>query len=398
MSRSFNHTLLGVSAAIILVVLFGGLGPAGVSASQSDGAYRQMGVYEEVLHKIQTDYVTDPNIQNVTTGALHGMLESLDPDSSYLTPADYANYLQHEHEGVAQVGMDVSKRYGYGSVISVIPGSPADKAHIEDGDLIESIGGHSTREMSVAMIRLLLEGKPGTSVTFELVRHLKPEPDEVALTRAAVTPPALFQQQYENSSILYLKPIVLTKERVDEIVARLHEMPKDGNRKVLLDLRDVAEGDPQQGIRLANAFLQSGTIASLQGQTVPTQTFSAESSKFVTSAPLAVLVNHGTAGAAEIVAAAVLDDKRGDVVGDRTFGEGGQQKTFTMPDGSALLLTVAKYESPSGKKIEDVAVTPNVSVSQSLEETPSENENNPQEPRTDDQLNKALQILKQKNA
>jgi len=170
-----------------------------------------MGVYEEVLHKIQTDYVTDPNIQNVTTGALHGMLESLDPDSSYLTPADYANYLQHEHEGVAQVGMDVSKRYGYGSVISVIPGSPADKAHIEDGDLIESIGGHSTREMSVAMIRLLLEGKPGTSVTFELVRHLKPEPDEVALTRAAVTPPALFQQQYENSSILYLKPIVLTK-------------------------------------------------------------------------------------------------------------------------------------------------------------------------------------------
>jgi carboxyl-terminal processing protease len=398
MSRSFNHTLLGVSAAIILVVLFGGLGPAGVSASQSDGAYRQMGVYEEVLHKIQTDYVTDPNIQNVTTGALHGMLESLDPDSSYLTPADYANYLQHEHEGVAQVGMDVSKRYGYGSVISVIPGSPADKAHIEDGDLIESIGGHSTREMSVAMIRLLLEGKPGTSVTFELVRHLKPEPDEVALTRAAVTPPALFQQQYENSSILYLKPVVLTKERVDEIVARLHEMPKDGNRKVLLDLRDVAEGDPQQGIRLANAFLQSGTIASLQGQTVPTQTFSAESSKFVTSAPLAVLVNHGTAGAAEIVAAAVLDDKRGDVVGDRTFGEGGQQKTFTMPDGSALLLTVAKYESPSGKKIEDVAVTPNVSVSQSLEETPSENENNPQEPRTDDQLNKALQILKQKNA
>ena len=398
MSRSFNHTLLGVSAAIILVVLFGGLGPAGVSASQSDGAYRQMGVYEEVLHKIQTDYVTDPNIQNVTTGALHGMLESLDPDSSYLTPADYANYLQHEHEGVAQVGMDVSKRYGYGSVISVIPGSPADKAHIEDGDLIEAIGGHSTREMSVAMIRLLLEGKPGTSVTFELVRHLKPEPDEVALTRAAVTPPALFQQQYENSSILYLKPIVLTKERVDEIVARLHEMPKDGNRKVLLDLRDVAEGDPQQGIRLANAFLQSGTIASLQGQTVPTQTFSAESSKFVTSAPLAVLVNHGTAGAAEIVAAAILDDKRGDVVGDRTFGEGGQQRTFTMPDGSALLLTVAKYESPSGKKIEDVAVTPNVAVSQSLEETPSENENNPQEPRTDDQLNKALQILKQKNA
>jgi carboxyl-terminal processing protease len=378
-------------------VLFGGFGPAGVNASQSDGAYRQMGVYEEVLHKIQTDYVTDPNIQNVTTGALHGLLESLDPDSSYLTQAEYANYLEHQHEGQAQVGMDVSKRYGYGSVISVIPGSPAEKAHVEDGDLIESINGHSTREMSVAMIRLLLEGKPGSSLSFQLVRHLKPEPDDITLTRAAVTPPSLFQQQYENSSILYLRPVVLTHERVDEIVARLHEMGKNGNRKVLLDLRDVAEGDPQQGIRLANAFLQGGTIAMLQGQTVPTETFKADTSKFVTAAPLVVLVNHGTAGAAELVAAAILDDKRGDLVGDRTFGEGAEQKTFTMPDGSALMLTIAKYQSPSGKKIEDEAVIPNIAVNQTAEEAP-EAESNPQEPRTDDQLNKALEILKQKNA
>jgi carboxyl-terminal processing protease len=397
MPKSFNHTILGVSIVIILVVLFGGFGPAGVNASQSDGAYRQMGVYEEVLHKIQTDYVTDPNIQNVTTGALHGLLESLDPDSSYLTQAEYANYLEHQHEGQAQVGMDVSKRYGYGSVISVIPGSPAEKAHVEDGDLIESINGHSTREMSVAMIRLLLEGKPGTSLSFQLVRHLKPEPDDITLTRAAVTPPSLFQQQYENSSILYLRPVVLTRERVDEIVARLHEMGKNGNRKVLLDLRDVAEGDPQQGIRLANAFLQGGTIAMLQGQTVPTETFKADTSKFVTAAPLVVLVNHGTAGAAELVAAAILDDKRGDLVGDRTFGEGAEQKTFTMPDGSALMLTIAKYQSPSGKKIEDEAVTPNIAVNQTAEEVP-EAESNPQEPRTDDQLNKALEILKQKNA
>src|SRR5579875_3099392 len=161
MSRSFRHAILGISIALILVVLLGGFGPAGVSASQSDGAYRQMGVYEEVLHKIQTDYVTDPNIQNVTTGALHGLLESLDADSSYLTQSEYATYVAHQHEGQAQVGMEVSKRFGYGSVISVIPGSPAAQAHVGDGDLIESIGGQSTRDMSPAMIRLLLEGKAG---------------------------------------------------------------------------------------------------------------------------------------------------------------------------------------------------------------------------------------------
>jgi carboxyl-terminal processing protease len=399
MSRSFSRTVLAISAALILVALFGGFGPAGVSASQSDGAYRQMGVYEEVLHKIQTDYVTDPNIQNVTTGALHGLLESLDADSSYLTQPEYTTYLAHQHEGQAQVGMDVSKRYGYGSVVSVIPGSPAAAAHIEDGDLIESIAGKSTREMSVAMIRLLLEGKPGTPVTFQLVRPRKPEPDDITLTRATIVDPSLGEQQYENQSILYLKPVVLTRERVDEIVARLRDMPKDNNKKVLLDLRDVAEGDPQQGIRLANAFVKSGTIASLQGQTVPTQTFSADTAKFVTAAPLVVLVNHGTAGAAELAAAAILDNKRGDVVGDRTFGEGAEQKLFTLPDGSALLLTIAKYESPSGKKIQDDAVVPNVQVSENIDQLLGQPDNtSPAEPRTDDQLNKALDLLKLKNA
>ncbi|MGA8528365.1 MAG: S41 family peptidase [Acidobacteriaceae bacterium] len=399
MPRSFNRAILLLSIAIIVAVIFGGFGPAGVSATQSDGAYREMGVYEEVLHKIQTDYVTQPNIQNVTTGALHGLLESLDADSSYLTASEYATYQAHQHEGVAQVGMEVSKRYGYGSVVTVIPGSPADKEHIADGDLIEAIGGQSTREMSVAMIRLLLEGKPGTTVTFDLVRPRKPEPDSITLTRTAIDLPPLGEQQYENSSILYLKPVALTRDRVDELVGRLKAMGKNNNKKVLLDLRDVAGGDPQQGIRLANAFLQSGTIAMLQGQTVPTETFKAESSKFVTGAPLVVLVNHGTAGAAEIVAGAILDNKRGDVVGDRTFGEGAQEKTFTLPDGSALLLTVAKYESPSGKKIEDVAVTPNVPVVPSAEQLFDEEENAaPQGPRTDDQLNKALEILKQKNA
>lgn len=396
MSRAFRHTILGISIVIILVVLLGGFGPAGVNASQSDGAYRQMGVYEEVLHKIQTDYVTDPNIEAVTTGALHGLLESLDADSSYLTKSEYATYLAHQHEGQAQVGMEVSKRYGYGSVVAVIPGSPADKAHIQDGDLIDAIGGKSTRDMSPAMIRLLLEGKPDTPVSFELVRPRKPEPDDITLTRTMVTPPALGEQEYDGNSVLYLKPVILTRERVDEAVARLRQMPKEGNKKVVLDLRDTAEGDPQQGIRLANAFLQSGTIASLQGQTVPAQIFTADSSKFVTAAPLVILVNHGTAGAAELVAAAVLDNHRGDLVGGRTFGEGTEQKTFLLPDGAALLLTVAKYESPSGIKIEDQAVTPNMPVAESQPDdlvpqaAPVQHQ--------DDQLNKALAILSQKSA
>lgn len=398
MSRSFHRAILGISIAVILVVLLGGFGPAGVSADQSDGAYVQMGVYEDVLHKIQTDYVTQPNIEDVTNGALHGLLESLDAESSYLSQTEYATYLEHQHEGQAGTGLEVSKRYGYGSVVAVIPGSPADKAHINDGDLIEAIGGKSTRLMSLAMIRLLLEGKAGTTVSFALVRPGKTQPDNITLTRAAINPPPVDVEQ-KDGGVLYVKPYLLSRDRVDEIVSRLRAMPKNGESKVLLDLRDVAEGDTQQGIRLANAFLKSGTITMLAGQTVETQTFAADPSKCVTSAPVVVLVNGGTAGAAEIAAGAILDNKRGDLVGTRTFGQGGELKTFPLPDGAALLLTVAKYETPDGQKIEDSAITPNVPVSEGSEDDlVPETQPNANEQRPDDQLNKALEILKAKTA
>ncbi|HVW78496.1 MAG TPA: S41 family peptidase [Alloacidobacterium sp.] len=404
MSKGFKRAILGISVLLVVVVFLGGFGLSGVRAgTQSDGAYRQMGVYEEVLHKIQSDYVVEPNIGDVTSGALHGLLESLDPDSSYLTPAEYASYKSRAGEGTAQVGLNVSKRSGYATVVSVMPGSPAEREQIQDGDVIVAIGDQPTSKMSLAMIRLLLAGKPGTDVTFSLVRlnRGRSEPDKLTLTRTTVAVPNMSEQEYENSSILYLKPVVLTKERVDDIESRLRAMSKDGNKKVILDLRDVVQGDEAQAVRLANAFLQSGTIASLEGQKVAKQTFTADPSKFITSAPLAVLVNHGTAGPGELVAAAILDNKRGDVVGDRTFGEGSVQKTIELPDGAAVILSVAKYESPSGKKIQDEAVTPNVIVGPNIDQylaQTDETEPNAQKPQTDDQLNKALDILKQKAA
>src|SRR5690348_4411823 len=236
MSKSFKRTIFGISVVLVGIVFLGEFLAGGVSAAtQSDGVYKQMGVYEEVLHKIQSDYVTEPNMRTVTVGALHGLLESLDADSSYFTPAEFAAYKAHQNEGKAQVGLDVSKRFGYATVVSVVPGSPADtQAHINDGDMIESIGGKTTRLMSLAMIRLQLEGKPGTDVKFGLIRPGgKPEPQEITLTRTQVVHPPLQVQQYENSTILYLKPGVLTRARVDQAEARLRAMPKDGNTKVL---------------------------------------------------------------------------------------------------------------------------------------------------------------------
>src|SRR6201996_924132 len=397
MSRTFKRAVFAVSILLVALVFLGGMGPSRVRAdSQQDGAYPEMEVYSEVLKKVQTDYVVDPNMTKVTVGALHGLLESLDPNSSYLTPEEYNAYKQHTNEGVAQVGLNISKRYGYATVVSVEPGSPAEKEQIEDGDIVEAIEGHSTRELSLVMIRMLLEGKPGSNVTFSLVRPRKAEPDKITLTRTVSPAPPLGLTEYESNSILYLKPGVLNKERVNEIATRLKEMKKNGNKKVLLDLRDVAEGDEDQGVRLANFFIEAGTIATLSGQKYPYEAFNADTSKFITAAPLVVLVNHGTSGPGEGGAAAGVAHQRGDVVGDRTFGEGSVQKTMELPDGAALILSVAKYASPLGKKIQDEAVTPNIVVANN--QNNNDDQAGEKTPKPDDQLTKALNILKQKSA
>ena len=398
MSRLFKRSVFVLSVAIFAALGLGfGLGEFGLfgvhAGGDQDGAYRQMRVYAEVLKKVQTDYVVAPSVDDVTTGALHGLLESLDSDSSYLTPTEYKIYKDRPTTGVAQVGINVSKRYGYATVVSVTPGSPADHEHIADGDVIESIGDQSTRELSLAVIRLMLEGKPGTQLTISLVRPRKADPDKLTLTRSLPSAIPMAEQQYENSTILYLKPGPLTAARVDEIGAKIKAAGK--TRKVLLDLRDASGDDAEQGIRLANFFITQGTLATLQGQKFATQTFTADPAKSLTDAPMSVLVNRGTYGAAELAAAAILDAKRGDVVGERTFGEGAVQKTIELPDGAALLLTVAKYESPDGKKIEDEAVTPNVVVAEVI---PADDSEEAAPPKGDDALNKALELLKAKSA
>jgi carboxyl-terminal processing protease len=215
------------------------------------------------------------------------------------------------------------------------------------------------------------------------------------MTRVVPQVQPVSETMYENSSILYLKPVVLDHDHVQEIASKLKSMQHSGNKKVLLDLRDVASGNMAEATRVANFFLKSGTIAMLEGQKVEKQTFVADASKTIdATAPLVVLVNRGTAGPGELVAGALLDNNRAELVGERTFGEGSEQKTFELPDGSALILSVAKYESPSGKKLQDDAVTPEVLVASSLDNS----DGTPQKSSevVDEQLSKALDILKSK--
>jgi carboxyl-terminal processing protease len=403
MSMKTKAAILVSSFAVLLFVVVGSLG--GVHASSADGSYRQLQVYSEVLSRVRSEYVEEPNIPKVTDGALHGLLESLDSNSSYMTADAYKAYKAHKSEAKGEIGATISKRFGYAAVVSVLPGSPAEKAGIEATDIFESIEGQSTRDMSLPEIRSVLAGTPGSTINVSVVRARRAEPQKVVITRAVVTIPPVSEKMIEDG-IGYIKVDALTKGKAQEIAGKIKSLEKSGAKKLLLDLRNSSDGDESEGVAVANLFLNHGTITYLQGQKYPREAFNADPAKAVTNLPVAALVNKGTAGAAEIVAAAILENARGDVVGDKTFGDGSVQKTIDLPDGGALFLSIAKYYSPSGKAIQDAAVTPNVVVAEEEDNVvPEEEEQAPapeQEAKPkntqDDQLHKALEVLKKRSS
>jgi carboxyl-terminal processing protease len=405
MSMKTKAAILVTSFAVLVFVVVGSMG--GVHASSNDGSYRQLEVYSEVLSRVQSEYVEEPNIPKVTDGALHGLLESLDSNSSYMTADAYKAYKAHKNESKGGIGAVVSKRFGYAAVVSVLPGSPAEKAGIEPTDIFESIEGQSTRDMSLPEIRNLLAGTPGSQLNVAVVRARKAEPQKVVITRDVVSIPSVSDKVMDDG-IGYVKAEALTKGKSQEISSKIKQLEKSGAKKILLDLRNCAEGEESEGVAVANLFLNHGTITYLQGQKFPKEAFNADPAKAITSLPVAVLVNKGTAGAAEIVAAAILENARGDVVGDKTFGDGSVQKTIDLPDGGALILSIAKYYSPSGKAIQDTAITPNVVVADIDEgaiapddddqtSAPDQQDAKPKSP-VDDQLNKAVEVLKRRSS
>jgi len=403
MSMKTKAAILVSSFAVLLFVVVGSLG--GVHASSTDGSYRQLQVYSEVLSRVRSEYVEEPNIPKVTDGALHGLLESLDSNSSYMTADAYKQYKAHKSEAKGEIGATISKRFGYAAVVSVLPGSPAEKAGIEATDIFESIEGQSTRDVSLPEIRSVLAGTPGSTINVSVVRARRAEPQKVVITRDVVTIPPVSDKMIEDG-IGYIKVDALTKGKAQEIAGKIKSLEKSGAKKLLLDLRNSSDGDESEGVTVANLFLNHGTITYLQGQKYPREAFNADPAKAVTNLPVAALVNKGTAGAAEIVAAAILENARGDVVGDKTFGDGSVQKTIDLPDGGALFLSIAKYYSPSGKAIQDTAVTPNVVVAEEEDNVVPEEEDQAPAPEQeakpkntqDDQLHKALEVLKKRSS
>src|SRR5713226_7738373 len=217
MSKKIQVILLTSSMLVIVFALIGGLGVHAASGTNNaDNAYTHMQVYSEVLHRIRTEYVEEPNMGLVTNGALHGLLESLDANSSYLTPAEYKAYKAAKTDGKAGIGATVSKRFGYAAVVSVIPGGPADKAGVTAGDIVEFVDAQSTHEMSLAEIKRRLSGEPGSRVETSIIRPRKIEPQKITIVREVESLPAVQEKELADN-VGYIKADVLTKGKAQEI-------------------------------------------------------------------------------------------------------------------------------------------------------------------------------------
>jgi len=395
MSRFPKLIVLGLS---FLVFSYVGLGYVlGQTGGDDERTYRSLTVYSEVLQRIQEDYVDDPNLTVVTAGALHGLLESLDPFSGYMSPREYTDYKDKQRANArGEVGATMAKRFGYVVVVSVLPGSPADKAGMRGGDVLESVAGFTTRDMSVAQAKVMLDGAPGSTVKVSVVRRGRQEPMALDVTRAVPAPQHLTIEKIED--VAYVDVPALNAGMAAELHDKLQQLDRQGVQKLVLDLRDTATGPVTEGIAAARLFLQSGNITALSGQTVQRQAFDAEPSKVVWRHPVQVLISERTLGAAEVLAAGLGGNQRAGLIGGRTFGGACEQKLIPLEDGSAVILSVAYYFTPAGKSILDEGVQPTVAVRVPLDfsddsAAPATQPRRPA-PADDPVLRKALELLR----
>jgi len=344
--------ILVVSGVIAVYAVVGGLPLVGnmltTSAQQPvNDATAQLRIVESVLQHIQNDYVDDPNMDKVRLGALRGLASGLDPYSSFLTAEQVKAYEATKTSNKVGIGVELSQYSGFVYIISPVKGSPADKAGIKAGDVIEYIDNKATRDISLYDARQLINGEPGTVVSFRIIRSGE-KAQTIKVTRGTYTLPKS-EGRIEAGKIGVIKAYSLEDGSASDLRSQVANLTKQGAQKIILDLRGVAAGTLSEGVAVANIFIKEGDLAKVIGRDSKVEnTFAADSAKAAFDGGVAVLTDINTAGAAEVVAAAILDRKRGEVIGERSFGSGTEQKLFPLTSGGGYLLTVAKWASPNG--------------------------------------------------
>ncbi len=354
-----STTRLFAVCALALVIL--GAAASGVWARRSP--FQPLTVFARALAHIETSYVEPVSQDELVRGAVRGMLESLDPHSAFLDPSEYA-MLEADAEGrFAGVGVEVSMRDGWLTILSVFQGGPAAQAGLQPGDRFLAIDGAEARDIRLYDAVARMRGAPGTQVRVSIRRPGVEQALERTLTRAYVEVEPV-ELRYLEDGLIYVRIETFSetttralREALDSAAARLRDL--GGVTGLLLDLRDNAGGLLQQAIAVSDEFLASGAIVSTRDRTgQEIREYRARRSGTRPKWPVVLLINEYTASAAEIVAGALKDHERAVLVGERTFGKGSVQSIFELPDGSAVKLTVAKYYTPSGRSIQATGIVP----------------------------------------
>lgn len=365
MSFRTKFILILLSATLTLYTVVGGWISTRAQQPAND-PNAQLRIFESVLQHIQNDYVDEPNMDKVRAGALRGLAYGLDPYSTYLTPEQVREYNAGTKENLSGIGAELSQVASYLYVIAPMKGSPADQAGVKAGDIIEYIDNKATRDISLYDAKQLLNGAAGSEVKLRVLRA-NSSPLTVSVKRGTARASAA-ESRMEAGKVGILRINSFADGESNEVKTRLQDLIKQGAQKIVIDLRDTAGGSLQEAVNVANLFVKDGVLAQTVGREGKAlKTFTADPKLTLFSGPVIALIDTGTAGAAEVVASALIERDRGQVVGEKSFGAGTEQQLFTLRGGDGLLLTTVKWATSAGKTFlgEDRAhsgVAPSVEV------------------------------------
>jgi carboxyl-terminal processing protease len=359
MTTRTRFAIILITAPVLAFAVVGGLLGKTLGGQES---YPHLRVFDDVFTLTTDNYVEAVDVDRLMHGAMHGLADSLDADSAYLTAAQTRLVQSGADPGPADVGLDLTRQY-YLRVVAARENSPAARAGLRPGDFIRMIGTEPTREMSVWEGMRLLRGAPGTTVALVVLRGNAAEPHEVQLTREV--PPALAPAaRLLQPKIGYVRVAEFAAGTAAALRKAAAQLQHEGARALVIDLRGTARGALETGIESARLFVASGTLAILEPRGEARRTVSAAAGDGEITLPLAVLTDFGTAGAAELFTSALVGNKRAETVGERTPGRAAIQRLYPLPDGGSMWMSHAWYLTPAGAALHERGLQPDVPVPQ----------------------------------
>jgi carboxyl-terminal processing protease len=386
-SRSRLLVLL-ISAPLLVFVLLGGfLGARADGSSGQQTSQQSLRVFEDVVSLILHNYVEAVDVDKVMEGAMRGLADGLDADSAYLSPDAVRALENGERVPAGDVGLDLTRQY-YLRVVSAREGSAAARAGLRPGDYIRAIDGKPTRDLSVFEGTRLLRGEPGTTVALLVIRGNAAEPHVVELTREKPGRPEISGRALESEAG-YIRIPAFNEGTAEAVRHRIADLTREGATRLVVDVRGASEGPLDAGLAAAGVFLPEGATVSMRtGREQEKTPIARPAGAEPVTLPVAVLVNSGTAGAAELFASALAGNDRATLVGSRTSGRAGLQKLVKLPQGHGLWMTWATYTTPKGEAIHEKGLEPGVAV-----EDPDVEFGSQPDPVRDPALDKALETL-----